>query len=144
MRAPRKKKTSSAGRKRRTTSSGGRAALQDPAVGRRRRVEAQEGRGSRWAKRWWIRRCGKSGRGWGGDCWDCSRSFETLVETLRLALQRERGSFSNFHGGTPIRPLTVVGSEVDAKLKGLDQRFKELRTKEKGALRPFVAVSGAA
>jgi hypothetical protein len=68
---------------------------------------------------------------------------EPFIETLRLALQRERGSFSNFHGGTPIRPLTVVGSEVGAKLKGLDQRFKELRTKEKGALRPFVAVAGA-
>src|SRR5262249_17764136 len=28
------------------------------------------------------------------------------IETLRLALQRERGSFSNLvHGGTPIRPL---------------------------------------
>jgi hypothetical protein len=31
--------------------------------------------------------------------------IEALIETLRLALQRERGSFSNSTGGTPIRPL---------------------------------------
>ena len=62
-----------------------------------------------------------------------------LVETLRLALQRERGSFSNFHGGTPIRPLTVVGSEVGAKLKGLDQRFKDLcRQNKKGRYAPLL------
>src|SRR3954453_4711402 len=69
--------------------------------------------------------------------------FDRSIETLRLALQRERGSFSNW--STEARPFarsSVVGSEVGAKLKGLDELLKD-REKEKGALRPFVAVSGS-
>ena len=60
-----------------------------------------------------------------GQCCPAFR-FQASIETLRPALQRERGSFSNYHGGTPIRPLTVVGSEVGRELKGLDRRLKEL------------------
>jgi len=63
---------------------------------------------------------------------------EKSIETLRPALQRERGSFSNW--STEARPFarsSVGGSEVGAKLKGLDRILKE-RWNEKGALRPFV------
>jgi hypothetical protein len=44
------------------------------------------------------------------------------IETLRLALQRERGSFSNW--STEARPFARspwFGSEVGATLKGLDR-----------------------
>jgi hypothetical protein len=44
------------------------------------------------------------------------------IETLRLALQRERGSFSNW--STEARPFARspwLGSEVGATLKGLDR-----------------------
>ena len=70
------------------------------------------------------------------------RKCEAPVETLRPALQRERGSFSKSHGGTPIRPLTVVGSEVGAKLKGLDRRLKE-HSKKKGRYAPMLPCPAA-
>jgi hypothetical protein len=63
---------------------------------------------------------------------------EPPIETLRLALQRERGSFSNFHGGTPIRPLFRGWVRGGRKLKGLDRLLKELRKKEKGLYAPLL------
>ncbi|HET7437738.1 MAG TPA: hypothetical protein VFN10_23735, partial [Thermoanaerobaculia bacterium] len=64
-------------------------------------------------------------------------------ETLRPALQRERGSFSNW--STEARPFarsTVVGSEVGAKLKGLE-RFSKIDQKKKGLYAPLLPLAGA-
>jgi len=51
---------------------------------------------------------------------------EPFIETLRPSRCRERGSFSNW--STEARPFarsTVGGSEVGAKLKGLDELLKD-------------------
>jgi hypothetical protein len=53
---------------------------------------------------------------------DSIGKFDRSIETLRLALQRERGSFSNW--STEARPFARspwFGSEVGATLKGLDR-----------------------
>lgn len=69
------------------------------------------------------------------------RLFAASIETLRLALQRERGSFSNCprrHAHSPALPWLGPRWAQTEGSRSTSQRFSP--PKQKGALRPFVAV----
>ena len=75
-----------------------------------------------------------------------SQQDDPSTETLRLALQRERGSFSNW--STEARPFARspwFGSEVGAILKGLDRPVELTKSSrmKKGRYAPRVAVTDA-
>jgi hypothetical protein len=73
---------------------------------------------------------------------DSNEMNSRSIETLRHALQRERGSFSNVHGSTPIRQLfrgwVRGGSETEGSRFNGCSNVKE---NKKGALRPFVCLA---
>src|SRR5712671_5177278 len=71
-----------------------------------------------------------------------ARSNSRSIETLRHALQRERGSFSNVHGGTPIRQLFRGWVRGGSVTEGSRSRgCSNVKETKKGALRPFVCLA---